>query len=94
MPEPHGTLQEGAIVLLGPSLGSPDVTVSNKRGKSSFTFSVIKTVLASICYKIVGTFLEGQHSISLSWFCLCILNNHVWRWGPTPVSLGLCPVLR
>lgn len=34
MPEPHGTLQEGAIVLLGPSLGSPDVTVSNKRGKA------------------------------------------------------------
>lgn len=34
MPGPHGTLKEGAIVLLGLSLGSTDVTVSNKREKT------------------------------------------------------------
>lgn len=77
MPGCCETLKEGTVVLLGLSLGSIDVTVSNEREKSHFIFSVIKTVLASICYVIVGTFLEGQHSISLSWFCLCMLNSHV-----------------
>lgn len=34
MPESHRTLKEGAIVLPGLSLGSTDVTVSNKREKA------------------------------------------------------------